>query len=1331
MSSPTLADLEAALAGARYETARRLGLALLANAGEPRPEILLALHDALAKLADFPAARQLLEAHEEELQAHRFEVALRLAADFKALAAEGHYRISREARQGHTLDEYLEKYRAQAAASLARAEALAAGPAHADALRRMRGEADVVAERPARPPGQGTLRGRVLLPDGQPAADAVVTLGLEQWLEPLDYATLITHEMHRSREAGPLETLRARTDAGGRFTLENVPPGTHEFLAVTLDPLRWEIPTRFLARKLVAGADLGDLRAEEWESAPPAPSESPHPPRFEAEGAVWVKQAEWRLANPFHYEFPRQLLTLDLPDGAGDPRVRIEPGRDEPFQASGRQVQVLAGLGAKSTRTIAVYRSGGAFQPPEPRPAVRLLRESPQVWTLDTGVAAFRLPGPRAEAGAPPIQAVRGADGIWRGQGRFRLPPGVEAQGPMVELLEEGPLLITLRLTYRFSGGHSYRLTLSAVAGEPLLLARETSEDLEGAAFEFSLREFSGGRAYLHWNAEAGGRHWTTLAAEERTVALLPESVPWWIPPQGFGCALTPEGLDQGDYIGVFTRNRGEWIDRAFERIARGPIDEAGRPNSELDWPYPEMVGSSISMIRALTGADGDAWFQFGFFDGERQWALLASSLERNDGPWKEIGRLQHAWSGPRLQEFKDWHLDVRDSLPRPHVVARREELIGLRRKAASKRLGPLWQKIANQPVSGPRAGLCFAVEGDPAVAWWKRTQLLHEAEFRSRMTLLGRDWSDMYSPVGGRAITHHAEEYDLIAASGVFTAEEERQVRAYLVLMGHLYLTPDFMNWRFNARNANFEADRADIIGAIGLVFQGNPDAAGFLAHVIGRTRSALAAYCTPESGKWYENPACYYLHASKCRMNLLYHLARKNILDLDDIPYLGHFLRWGLLLLTPPQPVSYAAMRDGDPAGARVRKVPPIGDHAALGRWLPEHYFLIGKLWNDAELTASYFTANADALALLEGRPAHEEEGFTNKGAGSQFGNLPLLFSAMEEADLPARLPELDLPSRRLEGFGAVFRQGVGTPEEEYLLVKQGPGGYRYHRTEGSFLYFAKGHPLVYDGGEAGETWRHSTLSFHDVHMPLSAGRVERCFSTEGYHFLQGLHPEIIAPGAPVFLSDSCEHQLVEECHRRYRKAEQAPAAIRSFAWVGTEYLVIHDALDIPADLPAYWHLQVVGTPLEDLRFHGRFGVDLRVLLPGQEFDSVVCENLPVLEHSGRPEDWFAMTHLQLAKQGAKAFLAILRPGADDDLEATAIFSEGRIVGARVGADYHFFHRLGLEFAEGEVEFQGCYGAVLPRGDSTRLVLSGPGRLCWRGRELYSDGPTVTAVV
>ena len=1353
-------SLASALADKRYETARRIGLELIAAPETLKAENLILLHDALIALADFHAARELLESHQDVFRDDPFQAALKLAEDFQILTAEGHYRLSAEAKQGFSIDEYAAKYRALAADIFRDLEKLDSTPDQQAALEAVLvrcklkpGPApQTAAGASPETTGSSGLCGRLLLPDDRPAGNALVTLGLKTEVLHVDPFTYHTHEMHYLPTVGEMRKLTARTSDDGAFSFQNIPAGTHDYLAATLDPDVWEIPTRFVARAIKTTAettlDLGDLMITDWESAPAAPSTTPHPDQVENEGLIWRKIAEWKLHNPFYYGFRRQLVAFPWPDGnpsADNLRVIGAAGGDGLFQISRNELSVLSDLPARSDRTIAVYAGEAGAIPPAS--SLQLVEESGSVWRIDTGVASFRVAG-NAPGTQAPILGIKAADGAWRGSGRMVLPAGTTVLGHSTRVLEAGPLFLDVLIDYELSGGRSYSLKLKAISGEPYLLVHEISPEIDGAAFEFSLKEFSGGRGFLHWNPESGSRHWTTLAANDEVIARLAESVPWWIPPQGFGYAMTPDGLREKDYIAVFTMRRGEWIDRKFERIAQGPIDRDGSKNFELDWPFPEMVGSSISMITAHTSEAGDAFFRFGMFDGERQWGLLASSLDQNDGLTKDIGTIQHANSSPRLQDFKDWHFDEPDRVARPHVVLQRDKLPALRKKARNPRFSRIWEKIRSGKVPGPSQGLVFALEGDPEIAWRKRIELLAIAEIRAKMTLLGRDWSDIYSPVGGRPITAWAEEYDLIAASGVFSPDEERQLRAFFILMGHMFMEPDFMNWKFNARNANFEADRADIVAAVGLVFDGHPDAAKFLDHVIDRTHRSLGVYCTPGSGKWYENPACYYLHASKCRMNLVYHLATHGHLDVATIPLLKEFLRWGILLLTPPQPVSYAILRDGGEEAYReaekIRKIPPIGDHASIGRWLPEHYFFVGKLFLACdpgfakELMNAYFLSSGDGARLLENhRGKIEQEGeqlFHDVAAGSSFGNLPLLFTTIEECDIPAD-PAIAPVSRRLEGFGAVLRNRVNTESEDYLLLKQGPGGYRYHRTEGSFLLFAEGRPLVYDGGEAGETWRHSTLSFHDVRMPLSAGHVERFFSNPAFQFVQGIHPEIVAPGKPVFLSDSCEHELVEEAYRRFEKPD--PVAVRSLSWVGSDYLVVHDALDIDAQIPRHWHLQVVADSVSGnsghYEFQGRFGVDLQVVLPDQPFTGELMETVSILEYHGAPEDWFAMKHLQLTGGNSGGYVAVLKPLSAKDQEritATALGANGIRVCGRTYTDLHWFNREGMEDRQDGILFRGQYGACLQRENCRLLWLGGPGEIRDNGMSLESPGPMVLAV-
>ena len=1329
-----------ALASKRHETARRLCLAALDGAAaEERLDVRMLLHEAYRMLGDFRAALGALP----EDDGRRLDVVLAKARDFHLLACEEFYRWSDQKRRGLTLDEYVEEMRAQSMAHFDRAGELATAEdqvgrlaeelsrcGHTDAAEKLRaapGTAPPVEDRPAEGP-VGRLAGTLRMPDGRPAADVGVCLGLRTDVHEADPTTYIEPHMHYLPHVGPLETRCCRTDAEGRFRMEGVPADRHEFLAVMLDPAEHDIPTRFVAHgvEVAAGKETRlDLTVDEWRSAPPATVENPHPPALTRGGREYRRILVQRLSNPFHYDFPRQLVRLELPPGApaeADRLLLVSDGAREPLavQLIGGEVAFFTDLPAMTDRVLALYATDRAAGE---RPEAWMPRPQPDGATavIDSGRAAFRLPwGTGADAPAP-LLAVRGEDGVWRGQGRFRLPDGLRIVARETTVLEAGPLVLVVEVSYRLSDGGRYSLVFTAHRGQPYLLARETSPPVEGAAFEFSLREFHGGRGFLHWTPESGNRHWSDLEAADRELARLQESVPFWVPPCGFAYAMTPDSPGERDYVGVFTIRRGEWIDRAFERIAQGPGDD-GR---ELDWPYPEMVGSTISMITANTTADGDALFRFRFFDGRRQWGILVSTLDRNDGPFKELSAVQHKNSSPRLQDFKDWRLDEQDRHLRPSVVARREDLRAIRRKKDSPVFAPVWERICSGSVGGPVAGVRFAVDGDPAVAWRKARELIGVAAIRSRMTLLGRDHADMYNPVGGRPITQWAEDYDLIAASGVFTPDEERQVRRFLMLMGYMYMEPDLMNWRFNSRNANFEADRTDVVGAVGLAMAGATDAERFVEHAAASLERALEVYCTPGSGKWYENPPCYYLQASKCRMNLAVHLAAHGLADPTAIPRLKDFLRWGVLLLTPPFPRSIEQICTPTDdatyrAARRVRRIPPIGDHARLGAWVPEHYALMAKLYRagDPEL--------ADLLLW-----AYQQGG----SDGGYFGNLPLLFTSLDEGDL-APAPPQTLTSRRLEGFGAVFRGGFGAEEEFYLLFKQGPGGYRYHRTEGSILLFADGKPLVYDGGEGGETWRHSTLSFHDVHMPLAAGHVERFRSLPCLDFAQGVHPVALSPGEPAFLSDACDHELVPLAYRRF--AEPRPADSRSVIWVKGHYVILHDELQIDPGVRSHWHLQVVaddhtGRWPDGYVFRGRFGTDLQVLLPGQTFDAEAVEQLPI--HEYRPGEMrFTMRHLMLTGRRPDHYLAVLRPlsAGTPPVEAEPLRADGRTVGVRVTGpgidDRLFFSRRGASFRDGPVEFEGRYAAILQHGPQTELILLDAGNLRLGSATVTSDGPVRT---
>jgi len=1266
-----LPAVEAALAGQRYETARRLCLA-----APQSKAVLYLLHRANRHLGDFTACQAVLARIQPADDTEQRRLNRLFAEDYEAIANGDSYRSSAEKDAGLTWEQYTEKYQRIAAEYRAKA-----------------GPLPVASPKPGEPscptPVMGRLAGTLKFPGGQPVANALVTLGLRVEVREEDPVTYLKPDMHYSPVIGESAALTTHTDAHGAYQFDSVPAQRHEFLAVTLDPQQFDIATRFVAQGVtVAGATRLDAVVDEWRSAPVREVASPFP----AAGRL----AEVVLKNPFYYDFPRQLVRIPAPPqlnllprrGAGQDAgfalfSSANPNQPIPFQISGNDLFFFADLPARTDRVYALYASKNIV------PAAMVLQSD---GVLETGRAAFRLPVGQGTDDLPPLRAVRGEDGVWRGSGRLKLPAGITVRERQTEVLETGPLFIVVRISYALSNGMVYAIEFTAHQAEPYLLVREISPDLPDAAFEFSLREFSGGRGFLHWTPEHGNVHWSTLTAIDRELARLQESVPWWIPPAGFGYAMTADGVAQRDYVGIFTIRRGDWVDRKFAAISQGPGDD----RREWDWPFPEMVGSTISMITAHTDGTGDAFFKFGFFDGERQWGILVSTLDRNDGPLKEISAVQHKNSSPRLQEFKDWRLDEPDHIARPQVVAQRENLRHLRAKLAVPEFARAWKLMQTSRANMPMSGVRFVVDNDPLVAWRKKTELVGVAHIRAKMTLLGRDFADMYSPVGARPITQWAEEYDLIAASGVFTPEEERLVRQFLMLEGHLHMAPDLMNWRYGSRNANFEADRVDVVGTIGLVFHGNPDAAGFVQHALELMDRSLRVYSTPGSGRWYENPACYYLHATKCRTNLAFHLARHGTAHPTQYPRWKDVLRWAILLLTPPSPQDYAVMRDGshDYAGvAKVRRVPPLGDHAGIGRQMPEYYALMSKLYRGSD------DEFADLLLW-----AYQAGG----SDGQDFGNLPLLYSSLEETDLRPVKPAI-LTSRRLEGYGAVFRGHFGEPNEFYLLLKQGPGGYRYHRTEGSIILFADGKPLIYDGGEAGETWRHTTLSFGETHLPLAPGHVERFYSSSVLDFSQGVHSNVIQPGEPIQLCDDCHHSLVAVAERRFH--EPHPANSRSVLWVKDEYVIIHDELNTA--IQSYWHLQAVadgetGNARDGWTFRGRFGTDLQVVLPDQEFADAKIENQPTLEHRVVPGGCFAMRHLMLTGRQPRFYAAVLRPlSAGRPPVRARIFAGGagiHVTGDGID-DYLFFSRQPRQFQEGAIRFAGRYGAVIRRGGKTHV--------------------------
>lgn len=1341
-------SIQALLDAGHYETARRQAVAALkTTAGTEAIALRFQLHTACRELKDMRGCNAVLEEVVAETTDQKIERLLRQAEDCKLFTGGLFYFETDECRRGLSHWEYLDLLDKRGKAFLKEARALVETPEQQERFEQAaiicnegifteekKAENNVIA--PPSPPrhGRAGLKGQIRLADGAPAVGVTVTLGLEvAELEPDPKRYTNTNLEVYEPAHSAVETVTCLSDEDGRYAFDDLPAGTHEFLSVNLDPQTVPIAVRFLAQKIeLTDGETRELDAtlQDWQSAPSRTPDAGLPATLDWQGEPLRLVAMDKLCNPFGHRFPRQLVELELPRHfTADPGTLMlvssdEPGKPLPFQLSDERVLYFTDLPANHDRFVGLYKAeatvSGEFS------SALVLAEEGDTLVVSTGKASFRLPAGEGRDVLAPIIQVKGVDDIWRGQGRLVLPDDVQLLKRSTTILEQGPLCLKLSVDYQLSRDQSYSFVFTFHENEEYVLAHEVSPRLEGAGFVFSLKEFWPGRTLSH----GGPRSWEPMLPGDKQLGHIKETMSFGVKTEALGQIMSPDSLDERDCIGVFSIRRGEWIDREFEHLSQGPA-KAGYSH-EQEWPYPEMIGSSISMITAETKGD-DCFFRFGCFDGERHWGLMVSSFEKNDGAWPVIADHQMKNSSPRLQDFKSWQLDVQTETTRPTLMMRADDLPGLRRRRDDARYSRVWALIEKERPNGggqwgPSCAGAFRaiVNADPAQIWTKKRELTAVAGPHAQSVLKGRQMTPEYSPVASRCVTPWVEDYDLIAATGVFTDAEEQLVRAHHMLMGHMYLERDFMNWKHGARNANFESDRVDTVGAVGICFQDTRDGRAFIEHAKSRIAGIIDTYCTPGSGKWYENPACYYLTSLNCWTTLFIHLQHHGLISTHDVPRLKEFMRWGVLLLTPQTP-AYRGMRDGlSPEAYRTvdkkRRIAPVGDHAHLGPSIIDNVAIIADYYKESD------PEYADLL-----RWAYHEAG----ADGAYHGNPMLFFIHANDWMLSRPETSPELPSRRLEGFGAVLRSQQNQPDESYLLLKLGPGGYRYHNTEGNIIFFADGKPLLYDGGEAGETWRHSTLSFDDSHTMLAPGHVERFFDSESLGFTQGVSPKVLKPGEPNYLNDKCRPEDAETGYCNYH--EPNPANSRSLFWIKNDYLVVHDELDIDPDIPSHWHLQVVGDDhsgglKNGWLFKGRFGTDLQVQMPGMGDAEVSIEQTPILDTRPR-EECFSMRHLQVTgTPGTNNYLAVLRPlpGGRQEVTATALMADGALVGAAVSGagidDRVFSRRDGMDYRDGDVRFRGKYAAVLRRPAGLTLNLLDGELLAFQETVVTSAGPAIS---
>jgi hypothetical protein len=154
-------------------------------------------------------------------------------------------------------------------------------------------------------------------------------------------------------------------------------------------------------------------------------------------------------------------------------------------------------------------------------------------------------------------------------------------------------------------------------------------------------------------------------------------------------------------------------------------------------------------------------------------------------------------------------------------------------------------------------------------------------------------------------------------------------------------------------------------------------------------------------------------------------------------------------------------------------------------------------------------------------------------------------------------------------------------------------------------------------------------------------------------------------------------------------------------------------------------------------DYRFVGRFGTDMQVLLPDQSFiDEQVLDNtlnLGTVEKNRVP---FSMRHLQVSKEAATHYTAVLRPlGHRKPIKAILLKQDDCVVGTCVTGngidDVLLTNREKTTVHHDLLQFTGTYGAMLQRDEVLHLMLMDAGMIQHENMILISNGPSAELCV
>jgi hypothetical protein len=905
-----------------------------------------------------------------------------------------------------------------------------------------------------------------------------------------------------SDEGQILVSTRAPVDEAGRFQLSIGSLKIEALLALARRPSG--VP---LVRKLAGEIKPGPGRVFHYpEDLPPTATM----PAQTAEHSSSVLP----LVERFGSAWPAQLVEITVPHAGRVDRavLRVLSARGEslPCQllkedSGNATIGVWHGLQPNESARLRVVFDGAGMPEPPTIGQVTVTAESDGMQVVDTGPAQFRIPAGTHESPADAakvafLQAVKGPDGRWRGAAHWDGPSPPTRVSVKVGL--GGPIRTSFVCQYAFANGAQRTVALLFDAGQPVVQIDEQGTGPAPGEFRFDLEPREGFAAYFGLIRSA--RWIEPLVKRTPALGMNLKDYAYFSTFSNFmaGGVMATDPRSK-DAVTFFAVHQGDWFDPSYTE-AFTPLDE----NPDLPWDHPgRYTGSMNSAIQVRVARDGEFPVRLPLAPGTRRWGVAVTDRsgiqDRDAGRVWDIETMLFRYNDGDLTRYAAMVLDWPETSPagalRQALHRRLGELPGAKEQGLLALARAECQRDWLHQTFLPRM-LLGVQEGDPVRIYngWQiglaRLRRLAKA-CSSPQTIHVHG----YDPVGGRSISECYLASLVADELGLLDEPGRAEVRRSCALIAYRLLSPDFMNYRMNAGQPNFEADRLLQLAVFAAAFPDHPMSPTIRQHVLQQTAEMLRQWTIRDGGKWGENIGTYYGHSVACVARLCHFLHYFGRIDaITDSPYFEPFCRYASNMLMSPQPADTHWLKSDafDPPTRWIRLLPGVGSHGGEGG--------VPAASCPTPLLAQLLEKDKPALAAnLLG--VWQASGNSMKDGFGQYAAEYWLFGR----ESFGTIPPLDLQPRRMPGWGMIFRDAVGTDREFYLAFHAGTAAYRDDGFGGAMILHALGRPLSLDGGDDADAAVHSTMLMQMRPGQFGApplGKVTRWLISPAVQFARG---------------------------------------------------------------------------------------------------------------------------------------------------------------------------------------------------------------------------------